>query len=597
MTSRRTLGLVSAGIGGSVALLVARTAAAAAAPVTLTDSGSTVTVDNGVASFTVTKADATIHQLTLGRSPNLVGKGAYFAVVNSGGHDGWDVHNGNFHVVRQTPDLVELSCDAMVGHMGFDQHYVLLRGERGFHVFVVMHHRAADPPEGNGQVRWSMYMSNAFNYQLATDREQGLIPDLRGSTPVQDATYRLRDGSVYTKYNYVSYIEEDDVHGLCGDPAHGGGRFGAFVVNGSKEFLQAPTKQEITVHAGPILHRFLVSGHFEPRGLTNQPISGDWSKLCGPWMVYLNTGPSPAAMWADAKAQFQVQAAQWPYAWMDNTDYPIHRAAVTGTLRLYGEQLPAKDALIVLAAPTPDWQVQTLGYLFSTRADEEGHFTLPHVRPGTYALSAVVPGVTGQYRLDKVTVPASGVVDLGTLRFTPPYYSRKLWQIGDASGKATGFALSDLPRQYGYVDRIPASLTYTVGRSKPSTDWYVAQAKPGRWDVVFPLAATPGGTAVLTLGIAGQTNDPRLQVLANGKPVGDYHGGNSSAAYRSAVLGSSVQETKVIRFPASLLRGGSNTITLDLSKGVIHYDCVKLEIDDPSVPKQVPVPGAMPAVE
>ena len=566
--------------------MVAASAAAGPPPVTLVDHGDTVELSNGVVAFTAAKADGTVRQLTLGDSPNLAGKGAYLAVANSGGHDGWDVHKAAFRVVRQTPELAEISVDGTVGHMGFDQHYVLRRGDRGFYVFVVMHHAAAEEPESDGQVRWSMYMSpRLFDHQLATDAEQGPIPDLKGAQPVQDATYRLADGSVYTKYNYCSYVEDDDVHGLCGK------RYGAFVVNASKEFLQAPTKQEITVHAGPILHRFLVSGHFEPRGLTEQPVTGDWSKLCGPWMVYLNAGDTPAAMWADAKAVAKQQRAAWPYDWVDRADYPVKRADVTGTLHAYGDAVPAKGALVVLAAPTPDWQVQTLGYIFSTRADAAGRFTLGHVRPGTYTLFAVVPGITGEFRQDGVVVAASGTVDLGTLHFEAPYYSSKLWQIGDASGRANGFALSDLPRQYGYTDRIPAALTFTVGISEPARDWYVAQAKPGRWDVAFTLADAPAGTAVLTLGVAGQTNNPKLAVLANGRAVGEYGGGNSSAAYRSAVLGSSVHETRVIRFPASALHAGANTVSLELARGVVHYDCVKLEIDDPAVPKRVPPPG------
>jgi rhamnogalacturonan endolyase len=97
-----------------------------------------------------------------------------------------------------------------------------------------------------------------------------------------------------------------------------------------------------------------------------------------------------------------------------------------------------------------------------------------------------------------------------------------------------------------------------------------------------------GGEGVLTVGVAGQTRDPRLEVLVNDNSVGTYKGGNSSASYRSAVLGSSYHENKIIRFPASMLRSGANTVTLRLGGGTIMYDVVKLEIDDPSIPKQIP---------
>lgn len=574
-------------------LSLAAASLAAQPDVQLKDNGDTITLSNGLVSFTAAKADATIRDMHLGDSPNLAGRGAYFAVANSGGHDGWDIHNAAFKILRQSPDLVELSFDAPIGNVHFDQHYILRRGDPGFYVFVVMKHAAADPPESNEQIRWSFYLdTDLFNFQQSTDKQQGLIPHMTGGKTVQDATTQYPDGTIYTKYNFVNYIEEDDLHGICGDPARGGGKYGAYVLMPSKEYLQAPTKQDITVHGGPIIHRFLVSGHFEPRGLTHQPIAGDWTKLNGPWFIYLNSADTPQAMWTDAKSEFKKQQAQWPYQWMQNPDYPLQRADVTGTLTT--AHTPAKNALMVLAQPSPpapDWQVQTLNYIFSARADDAGHFTLPHVRPGNYTLYAMVPGETDQFRKDNITVGAEGTLALGDLAFTPTTHGEKIFQIGDASWRATGFNMSDLPRQYGYTDdtgaarlwttKIPATLDFTVGKSDPKKDWYVAQANPGKWTIHFSLPATaPSGTATLTLGIAGQTNNPKLDLLANDQPIGTYTGGNSSAAYRSAILGSSYHETQTYKFPATTLHPGDNTLTLNLTtRGVINYDCIKLELE------------------
>ena len=556
-------------------------------PVTLQDEGAQVRLSNGAISITVNKADATIREMTLGNSPNLAGRGAYFAVANSGGHDGWDVHNADFNVVRNTPDLVELSFGAQIGGVHFTQYYVLRRGDHGFYVYVLEQRRPGDPPEHTGQIRWSFYLNDRlFNYHLASDTEQGPIPDLKGARPVQDATFRLANGTVYTKYNYCVYLENDWVHGLCGS---GPGSYGAFIVTPSTEFLQAPTKQEISVHAGPIIHRFLASGHFEPRELASPSIPDGWSKLCGPWMVYLNAGDSPQQMWRDAKAQAEKQKSQWPYEWMNNAEYPLQRGEVTGTLKLYDGKRSVTNALMVLAAPDPDWQVQVLDYIFSTRSDANGRFVMPHVRPGTYSLFGAVPGATDEFRKDHITVVAGKTTDLGTLVFTPAYYSAVLWEIGFADRTTAGFHLSDQPRQYGLDAAVPSNLVYKIGSSIPARDWYYAQAKPGDWEVDFDVDRSYKGDGVLTIGVAGQTRDPKLQVLVNNTAVGDYSGGNSSALYRSAVLGSSYYETKVIRFPSSLLRRGTNTVVLRLSHGSIMYDVLKLEVDDPTLPKTVPL--------
>ncbi|HUI08545.1 MAG TPA: polysaccharide lyase family protein [Verrucomicrobiae bacterium] len=555
-------------------------------PVTLVDLGPQVRLSNGKISFTVDKADGTIHAMTLGNSPNLAGRGAYLAVANSGGRDGRDVHDAVYNVVRDTPDLVELSSGARIGGVHFTQHYVLRRGDRGFYVFVLQQRRPGDPPEHTGQVRWSFFLNaSLFNYQLASDTEQGHIPDLRGSHLVQDATFRLRDGTICTKYNYCDYVEGHYVHGLCGS---GTGSYGVFMITGSSEYLQAPTKQYITVHEGPVIHCMLQSGHFLPRDLASPAIPEGWTKLCGPWLVYLNSGDSPQQIWANAKEQAEKEKAAWPYQWMRHPDYPLRRGTVSGTLKLYDGSQPAANALMVLTAPQPDWQLQVLSYIFSVRADASGHFTLPHVRPGSYTLFAAVPGVTDEFRKDDITVTAGEETTLGTLVFTPAYYSVKLWQIGFADRRTTGFRLSDQPRQYGLERAVPANLTYTIGSSVPSRDWYYSQAKRGDWKVKFNVDRTYGGDGVLTIGIAGQTKNPNLQVLVNNAAVGEYSGGNSAAGYRSAVLGSSYYENKIIRFPSSLLRKGRNTVAFRLTRGSIMYDVLKLEIDDPNIPKQIP---------
>ena len=562
------------------------TAAAPNDPVALQDLGTKVRLSNGRISFEVGKEDATIRTMNLGDSPNLAGRGAYFAVANSGGHDGWDVHHGIFNIEKNTPDLATVSIRSPIGGVRFTQYYTLKRGEQGFYVAVLMRREMDDPPEHIGQIRWSFYLnSELFNYQLASDTEQGPIPDLSRAKTVQDATYRLADGEVYTKYNYCEYLETDWVHGLCGTGKAG---YGAFIITPSTEFLQAPTKQEITVHAGPIMHRFLASGHFEPRDLSSPSVPGGWSKFCGPWMVYLNRGDSPQQIWSDAKLQTEREKAQWPYAWVQSPDYPLGRGALEGTLKLYDSNQPCANALIVLAAPSPDWQVQVLNYIFSARSDGTGHFVLPQVRPGTYTLYANVPGVTDEFRKDNLVVTSNHKTDLGTVIFSPPCYSARLWEIGVADLRTTGFKLSDRSRQYGLDQTVPTNLTYTIGVSIPSRDWYYTQAKPGDWRIKFSMDRTYSGNGVLTLSVAGQTRNPDLKMLVNDTPIGEYRGGNSSAGYRSAILGSSYHETRTLRFPASLLHSGENLITLSLSKGEIMYDELKLDIDDPGLPKVIP---------
>lgn len=553
--------------------------------VTLTDEGSRVVLANGVVSFAVDKSTATIRQMRFGDSPNLAGRGAYFAVANSGGKDGWDVKNGDFRVIRNTPDLAEVAIKAPIGGCDFDQHYVLRRGDPGFYVFVKMARPKRYKPEVFGQVRWSCYLNpTLFDYELANDSEQGPIPDLAGAQQVQDATYRLKDGSVYTKYNYCDYVENHYVHGITGSKP---GSYGAFIVMGSYEYLGAPTKQYITVHSGPIIHRFLHSGHFLPRNIAHPQLPDDWSKLDGPWFVYLNKGDSPAQMWEDAKRRAAHERGLWPYSWMADPEYPLKRSTVSGSLQVSPTGTPASNALLVLTEPDSDWQVEILHYIFSTRADIHGQFSIPNVRPGRYSLYASVPGYTEQFRMDNLEVKEGQNLNLRRIVVRRDPIKVLLWQIGYPDRTTAGFKLSDQPRQYGLDATVPANLKFFVGKSDPAKDWYYAQSKPGDWDIDFSLPKSPNvsfdspaATAVLSIGIAGQTNNPHLEVLLSGEKIGDIEtAGNSSALYRSAVLGSSYYELKTLRFPAEKLGQIENTLTLRLTKGSIMYDTIRLTIE------------------
>jgi rhamnogalacturonan endolyase len=331
-------------------------------PVTLTDLGAKIVLANKVVSVTIDKATATIPDMRLGNSPNLAGRGGYFAVANSAGRDGWDVKNGQFRVIRNSPDLAEVSIEASIGGCTFDQHYILRKDDPGYYVFVKMARPSSLPPEKFGQVRWSFYLNpDLFDYQWSNDQQHGAIPDMQGAQQVQDATYRLKDGSVYTKYNLSDYVENHFVHGITGSKPGG---YGAFVVMGSNEYLGAPTKQYITVHSGPIIHRFLHSGHFLPRGVAHPDLPDNWSKLCGPWFIYLNRGDSPKAMWSDAKSRANTERKRWPYAWMSDSLYPLRRSDVTGRIVIAGSKKSAAQALVVLTNPEVEWQLQILDYIF-----------------------------------------------------------------------------------------------------------------------------------------------------------------------------------------------------------------------------------------
>ena len=207
------------------------------------------------------------------------------------------------------------------------------------------------------------------------------------------------------------------------------------------------------------------------------------------------------------------------------------------------------------------------------------------MRPGSYALYAYATNgdITDQFEKDDINVTGT-TMNLGSLNWNPPTYSNSLWKIGTADRMSSEFKLGNLERQYGLPAKVPADLTYTIGSSVESNDWYYAQTKVGSWNVNFNLNNNYNGNAYLTVAIASVARNPKVDVYVNGHLGGtlDYSKENDATTYRSANQSGRYRNV-VIKFPANLLNAGDNTISFKMSKvdpdGGIMYDIIKLETD------------------
>ena len=249
---------------------------------------------------------------------------------------------------------------------------------------------------------------------------------------------------------------------------------------------------------------------------------------------------------------------------------------------------------------------QGYDYMFWSQADASGHFTIPEVRPGTYAVHAYATKGTivddpSHGEIVGMADVQAGANDLGTLTWSPPFHSNLLWSIGNSDQTSGEFRFDPnvatsidntaarTGRMYG-PDAThgvwtvpPATTTYTIGTSTPQTDWYFAQGVDGTWTVSFNLASVPAGGAFLTIGIAGAARNAHLDVAVNGQSVFSQDFGNDQSLYRSALQGGMFQMlTGTV--PASALSAGTNAATFTLStKGSagagVYYDIIKLESD------------------
>ncbi|HEY0753709.1 MAG TPA: polysaccharide lyase family protein [Ktedonobacteraceae bacterium] len=537
--------------------------ASAASVVTLQVSGLNATISNGI--YTIKfNTKGTGYSLVYNGTELIGAAPGFYSSINGG----TGMSPTSLQVVTNTASMADIAYISSWGAL----HYVVRSGVSGLYSYFV-----ASGIGTVGEFR-TLYRPSGDIFRNGYNGVRTIAfptaSQINSATVVQDATYRLADGSIYTKYDMSNYtFEQDTLHGIYGNG------YGMWMISPSHEYNNGgPMKQDLTVHVGTtddtVLLNMLVSGHF---GTPQVAIPA--GKIYGPWLVYFNNGSL-----SDAQARATTETAAWPYTWLSNPSYPLARTNVSGTLHLADGRVAA-GAVVTLAGPGGDIYQQGSDYIFTTHADSNGGFTLSKVRPGNYSLYAWANGgsigdVTDQYERDNITVSGSSQ-SLGTLTWTPTLYSNLLWQIGTADRKAADFHLGNVQRQYGLWNQVPPNLTYTIGQSTPANDWYYAQTGVGTWTVNFNLSNTYSGNAHLTVALAGETRTATTQVAVNGTTITTWPAfTNDEAIYRSANQSGSYHLIP-LTFAASLLKVGNNTITFHASSvsagGGSMFDTIKLE--------------------
>lgn len=488
------------------------------------------------------------------------------------------------YVARQTDDIVEV----IYGHkadtlsLNWQLGYIMRRGISGYYCYATV--KALKPTQGefdNGvhEARIVHRLNpKIFNYAWVSDDNQGPQPStatLKGPVEkIQDATFRLPDSTIYTKYDYSNYIKDDQLHGQLGD------NIGAWLITPSFEWVNGGVqKQELTVHGdtkSPLLLQMFQSNHFG--GVTTHFDDGQ-QKMYGPALVYYNEG-TREAMIADAKRQTADELKSYPYQWMKHDLFPLKRGTVSGSIGI-NKDFGTNRFQIVLAQPGGKPMEQGNNYQFWTETDDKGNFAIENVRPGQYALYAwALNGeATGIFEQDGITVKA-GKNEVGSLQWNVEKYGHTLWRIGEADRLSKGFKLSDHKRQYGLFNEVPTDLTFTIGKSREQTDWYYAQTKNGKWNIVFNLDQNYKQPLRLTIATAGAANGTRANVWVNDKKIQLIRTTNDSGIYRSAMQ-SGKDGLYTLDIDPKNFHKGKNTITLEVwgikKLGGIMYDCIKLE--------------------
>jgi rhamnogalacturonan endolyase len=258
--------------------------------------------------------------------------------------------------------------------------YALGRGDSGVYTYSIFSHPTNYPATSVGESRFCAKLNDEIFDWMTVDRNRNMemisTYDWNHGTPMNGKEMRrmntgIYQGTVEHKYDYSANQFDVRAWGWSSTKKN----VGIWFVNPSVEYLSGgPTKFELSAHrdatfntnalnapAPPTLLNYWRSSHYGG-SICNLGTNDAWTKVIGPFLIYCNSGESGDAtciydaLWKNALAQADVEAAKWPFDWVNGVDYPhqAQRATVAGKIVLNDPQAPGlqiSNLLVGLTAP------------------------------------------------------------------------------------------------------------------------------------------------------------------------------------------------------------------------------------------------------
>lgn len=184
-------------------------------------SGRVTVMSNGLVTATI-GSNGRISNMSMSGDDNvLASNGIYFDYTSDKNRS---LNPTMAEIVRQDSDYVEVVYSNLDSSPQLEQGFIMRKGVSGVYVYIVVRGTAASESVNMREMRVCTRLAPSFIYGYVDDNMQGLIPsnsDMKtaekAENKIADATYRMADGSIYTKYDWAQYIVRDSVHGLMSD--------------------------------------------------------------------------------------------------------------------------------------------------------------------------------------------------------------------------------------------------------------------------------------------------------------------------------------------------------------------------------------------
>jgi len=356
------------------------------APVTVTDNGSTWTLDNGIVKATVSKRSGNMPSLVYRgietmseggvweETPQLAPKLTQTIIIDPATNGG---ERAEVAVKGITGGTVMLTPSAPGGgtYCDIEIRVALGRGDSGVYTYAIFSHPASYGAMGVGESRFITFLSKTFDW-ISVDADRNMLEcaptDWGTGVVVHAKEQRIMSkgyykNSVEHKYSYNAVQYKIPAYGWSSTRQH----IGVWFINPTIEYLSGgASKQELVCHyhdndnPDPIILDYWRGTHYAGGASCNINAGEQWSKVIGPIFVYCNSLSSfqtasqadldtlnatagnptlpPAwkdnatTLWQDALSQAKKEKAEWPYDWVEGVDYPHkdQRGTVTGQIVL-----------------------------------------------------------------------------------------------------------------------------------------------------------------------------------------------------------------------------------------------------------------------
>lgn len=295
--------------------------------------------------------------------------------------------------------------------------FTLGRGDQGIYTYCIFEHKPQYPYTQLGEARFCAKLNEFFDWMSVDANRDFHYP---------------KDLVAGDKYIYTAPIHDNPAFGWSSTTKN----VGFYIINPSMEYMSGgPTKVEFMGHrdtnpvAAACVLNYWRSSHYG--GAEVNVAEGEaWTKVVGPFFIYVNSGATTAEMYADARARAPIEAEKWPYAWVSGVDYPQadKRTAVKGKLVVAGPDAKSTFTGLRVGLTAP-------AYLSPRPAVEPSAATGTGSAVSTTgpAATAVAPAATavapaGNRPRVSVTSSSGSVNASATLRITPKPPVMTDWQ-------------------------------------------------------------------------------------------------------------------------------------------------------------------------